>query len=71
MTVIDRFVLRDDHWDRIKHLLPGKPGDCSVTAKDNRLFTEAVLWIDRTGALRQDLRTELGPWHNVNVCFAL
>ncbi len=30
-------------------LLPGKVTDCGVTAKDNRLFLEAVLWIVRCG----------------------
>jgi len=31
-----RPVLRDDQWERIKELLPGKASDCGVTAKDNR-----------------------------------
>lgn len=51
-------------------LLPGKPGDCGVTAKDNRLFTEAVLWMGRTGAPWRDLPPKFGPWHNVYVRFA-
>jgi hypothetical protein len=34
---------------RDKHLLPGETSDSGVTAKDNRLFVEAVLWIARTG----------------------
>ena len=29
-------ILRDDQWERIKDLLPGKATDCGVTAKDNR-----------------------------------
>jgi putative transposase len=70
MVAMDRFVLRDDQWDRIKDLLPGKPSDCGVTAKDNRLFTEAVLWIGRTGAPWRDLPVEFGAWHNVYVRFA-
>ena len=37
-----RSILRDDQWERIKDLLPGKATDCGVTAKDNRLFVEAV-----------------------------
>ena len=45
-----RPLLRDDQWDRIKGLLPGKRGDPGATAGDNRLFMEAVLWIGRTGA---------------------
>ena len=39
-----RPLLRDDQWDRIKGLLPGKRGDPGATAGDNRLFVEAVLW---------------------------
>ena len=38
-----RPLLRDDQWDRIKGLLPGKRGDPGATAGDNRLFVEAVL----------------------------
>ena len=42
-----RFGLRDDQWERIKDLLPGREGSVGVTAADNRLFIEAVrypLW---------------------------
>jgi hypothetical protein len=39
-----RYALRDDQWERTKELLPGKDGDVGVTAKDNRLFVEAVLY---------------------------
>ena len=37
-----RYALRDDQWDRIKDILPGREGHVGVTAKDNRLFVEAV-----------------------------
>ena len=37
-----RYALRDDQWDRIKDLLPGRAGHVGVTAKDNRLFVEAA-----------------------------
>jgi len=40
-----RTVLKDDQWERIKDLLPGKASDCGVAATDNRKFIEAVLWI--------------------------
>lgn len=40
-----RLLLRDDHWERIASMLPGKAGDRGRTAKDNRLFVEAVLWL--------------------------
>ena len=39
---MDRKMLRDDPWARIEQLLPGKASDPGCTAKDNRLFVEAV-----------------------------
>ena len=62
-----RTVLRDDQWDRIEGFLPGKSSDCGVTAKDNRLFVEAVLWIIRTGSPWRDLPDDFGYWHRVYV----
>src|SRR5258707_13466127 len=44
-----RYALRDDQWERIKDLLPGREGHVGVTAKDNRLFVEAVLYRYRAG----------------------
>ena len=52
-----RFGLRDDQWERIKDLLPGREGSVGVTAVDNRLFVEAVLYRYRTG---MPWRTSLG-----------
>ena len=46
-----RHEITDDRWDRIKDLLPGREGDPGVTAKDNRLFINAVLWIAKTVGL--------------------
>jgi transposase len=59
-----RFEMTDEQWGRIEHLLPGKPGDPGATAKDNRLFVDAVLWIARTGAGWRDLPERLGDWNN-------
>ena len=39
-----RYALRDDQWDRIKDTLPGRKNYVGVTAKDNRIFVEAVLY---------------------------
>ncbi len=55
-----RYWLRDDQYERIASLLPGKKGDPGRTGKDNRLFVEAVLWIARTGSPWRDLPSELG-----------
>lgn len=65
-----RKLLRDDQWDRIKDLLPGKVTDPGVTGKDNRLFVEAVLWIDRTGSPWRDLDPALGNWHTTYTRFS-
>jgi transposase len=65
-----RKMLRNDQWERIEHLLPGKASDRGVTARDNRLFVEAVLWIARTGSPWRDLPPQLGNWHNVYTRFS-
>lgn len=65
--MIKRTVLRDDQWERIKDLLPGKSGDCGVTASNNRLFIKAVLRIARTGSPWLDLPECFGYWHRVYV----
>jgi transposase len=31
-----RYGIRDDQWDRIRDLLPGREGTVGVTARDNR-----------------------------------
>lgn len=64
---MNRQLLRDDQWERIAPLLPGKVSDCGVTAKNTRLFVEVVLWIARTGAPWRDLPTIYGHWHRVYV----
>jgi transposase len=65
--IMARRVIRDDQWERIKDLLPGKDTDRGVTARDNRLFLEAVLWINRTGSPWRDLPEAFGHWHRVYV----
>lgn len=65
-----RRILRDDQWHKIQDLLPGKTSDRGVTARDNRQFVEAVLWIGRTGAPWRDLPPELGNWHTTFTRFS-
>lgn len=67
---MDRKVLTDARWKKIEQLLPGKASDPGCTAKDNRLFVEAVLWIARTGSPWRDLPAALGNWHTTYVRFA-
>ena len=60
----DRLVISDDVWDRIASHLPGKASDCGVTAADNRLFMESVLWRVRTGSPWRDLPVAFGNWNS-------
>ena len=57
---MDRSVLRDDQWERIAPLLPGKVEDAGRSGADNRRFVEAVLWIVRVGAPWRDLPEAFG-----------
>src|ERR1700728_326485 len=60
-----RHAITDGKWDRIKDLLPGKKSDPGVTALDNRLFIDAVLWIAKTGAPWRDLPERFGNFNSV------
>ena len=60
-----RFVVSDAVWEKVASLLPGKASDAGVTAKDNRLFLEAVLWRVRTGSPWRDLPRGFGNWNSV------
>src|SRR5580704_7502148 len=57
-----RYALRDDQWDRIKDILPGREGHVGGTAADNRLFVEAVLFRFRAGIPWRDLPERFGDW---------
>ena len=64
-TDMTRYTLSDAQWAAIEPLCPGKKADPGKTAKDNRLFLEAVLWIVRTGSPWRDLPQEFGNWNSV------
>ncbi len=59
-----RMVLTDRQWALMEPHLPGKASDSGVTAKDNRLFVEAVLWMVRTSSPWRDLPPDFGPWNS-------
>ena len=48
------FVLADEVWAEVSPYLPGRATDCSVTAPDNRLFLDGILWPVRTGSPWRD-----------------
>jgi transposase len=68
--MVKRYGLTDAQWARVEALgLPGGAGYVGVTAKDNRLFVEAVLFRFRAGVPWRDLPARFGDWHRVFVRF--
>ncbi len=65
-----RYALRDDQWGCIENLLPGRADTVGVTAKDNRLFVEAVLYRYRAGIPWRDLPERFGAWKAVHTRFS-
>ena len=65
-----RYGLRDDQWARIEGLLPGRVGHVGGTARDNRLFVEAVLSRYRAGIPWRDLPERFGDWKNTHRRFS-
>lgn len=65
-----RYALRDDQWEKIEGLLPGREDSVGVTAKDNRLFVEAVLYRYRAGIPWRDLPERFGYWKAVQTRFS-
>jgi transposase len=66
---MSRYGLCTEQWERIAHLLPGKDGDVGVTAKDNRLFVDAVLYRYRAGIPWRDLPGRFGDPLNIHKRF--
>ena len=64
-----RMMLSEPQWERIAPELPGKVGDPGATARDNRLFVEAVLWVARTGVPWRDLPDDFGKWYSIYTRF--
>ena len=61
-----RYALSDAHWLRIKDLLPGQAGQSGATARDNRLFVDAVLYRYRAGIPWRDLPERFGDFRVVH-----
>jgi transposase len=61
-----RYALSDEHWERIKDLLPGQAGQPGATARDNRLFVDAVLYRYRAGIPWRDLPERFGDFRVVH-----
>lgn len=64
-----RYELTAEQWRKIEGLLPGKLGDRGRTAKDNRAFVNAVLWVLRSGANWQHMPAHYGNWKSAHKRF--
>lgn len=67
----ERFVITDTIWQLIEPLLPGTLRSRGVTAKDKRLFLEAVLWKVHKGGPWRDLPPGFGHGTACSDAFAL
>ena len=63
--MVRRYGLQDDQWQKSQDWLPGRDGTVGVTAKDNRLFVEAVISRYRAGIPWRDLPERFGDWHTI------
>lgn len=61
-----RYSLTDIQWEKISDLLPGRKETVGVTAKDNRLFVEAVLYRYRAGIPWRDLPERFGDFRVIH-----
>jgi transposase len=64
--MVRRYGLRDEQWEQIQYVLPGRDDTVGVTAKDNRLLVEAVLSRYRAGIPWRDLPERFGDWKNMH-----
>ena len=55
-----RYAITDAQWDVIKDQMPDRKGTRGVTAKDNRLFFDALVYMARVGCPWRDLQTSFG-----------
>ena len=63
---VRRYQLRDDQWEKIAGLLPGREGSVGRPANDNRLFVEAVIYRYRAGIPWRDLPSRFGDFRVVH-----
>lgn len=58
-------ALTDEHWERLRPLLPAQKPETGRPASDHRLIVEGMLWVARSGSSWRELPTRFGPWSTV------
>jgi transposase len=68
--MLSRHDISDEHWNRIKDMLPGQVGGHGGVSNDTRLFVNAVRYLAKTGIAWADLPTCFGTpnslWQRYN-----
>nr|WP_088921647.1 IS5 family transposase [Granulosicoccus antarcticus] len=64
--MVGRYGLSDRQWQQLGPLLPGRADTVGVTAKDNRLFVDAVLYRYRAGIPWRDLPARFGDFRVIH-----
>lgn len=64
-----RYGVTDSQWERIRNMLPGWEGHVGGTARDNRLFVDAVLYRFRAGIPWRDVPERFGHFRVVHTRF--
>ena len=68
--MLSRHDIGDEHWCRIRHLLPGQPGQHGGVGNDTRTFINAIRYLAKTGIAWADLPTCFGKpnslWQRYN-----
>jgi len=59
-------ALTDEHWERVRPLLPPQKPQTGRPAVDHRLMVEGMLWVVRTGSSWRELPERFGPWSTVS-----
>lgn len=61
-----RYALTDRQWNIIEPILPGRKSAPGRTAKDNRLFVEAIIYRFRAGIPWRDLPERFGDYRVIH-----
>ena len=68
--MFSRHDIPDDHWERIRHLLPGQAGGHGGVGDDTRRFVNVIRYLAKTGIAWADLPLSAGKpnslWQRYN-----